>query len=88
MPVGKDMDGKVLTQVFDKKIIPEYIDTWETVEGNSGNHPETLKEDPLAAQESLKQLIELGYIEPADEDATKIATVRDAVNYIKTKMSE
>lgn len=23
-----------------------------------------------------------------DEDATKIATVRDAVNYVKTKMSE
>ena len=78
LQVGKDMDGKVLTQVFDKKIIPQYIDSWELVEGNSGNHADELKEDPLAAQEALKQLIELGYVEPADDDSTK--TVEKVVN--------
>ncbi len=78
LPVGKDMDGKVLTQVFDKKIIPEYIETWENVEGNSGNHPEELQQDPLAAQEALKQLIELGYIEAPSEDKAK--TIQKVVN--------
>lgn len=78
LPVGKDMDGKVLTQVFDKQIAPQYIDTWETIEGNSGSHPEEIKEDPLAAQEALKQLIELGYVEAPSEDSAK--TVEKVVN--------
>ena len=78
LPVGKDMDGKVLTQVFDKKIIPEYIESWENVEGDSGNHPKELQQDPLASQEAMKQLIELGYIEAPSEDASK--TVERVVN--------
>lgn len=78
LPVGKDMDGKVLTQVFDKKILPDYIETWETVEGDSGNHPEELQQDPLAAQEALKQLIELGYVESPSEDKAK--TIEKVVN--------
>lgn len=78
LPVGKDMDGKVLTQVFDKKILPDYIETWETVEGDSGNHPEELQQDPLAAQEALKQLIELGYVEAPSEDKAK--TIEKVVN--------
>ncbi|MCW3086443.1 MAG: hypothetical protein JWP12_3809 [Bacteroidetes bacterium] len=78
LPVGKDMDGKVLAQVFDQPVVPEYIDSWENVKGNSGNHPAGLQEDPLAAQEAMKQLIELGYIEAPSEDSAK--TVEKAVN--------
>lgn len=78
LPVGKDMDGKVLTQVFDKKITPAYIESWETVKGDSGNHPEELQQDPLAAQEALKQLIELGYVEAPSEDKAK--TIQKVVN--------
>ena len=74
LPVGKDMDGKVLTQVFDKKIIPDYIETWETVEGNSGRHSKDIQYDPLASQEALKQLIELGYIEAPSKDSAKNVT--------------
>lgn len=76
--VGKDMDGKVLTQIFDKNISPTYIDSWENVEGNSGNHPTELQQDPLAAQEALKQLIELGYVEAPSEDKAK--TIEKVVN--------
>ena len=78
LPVGKDMDGKVLTQVFDKNISPQYIDSWENVAGESGNHPEELQQDPLAAQEALKQLIELGYVEAPTEDKAK--TIEKVVN--------
>jgi len=71
LPVGKDMDGKVLTQIFDKSTTPTFIDSWENVEGNSGNHPEELQQDPMAAAEAMKQLIDLGYIEAPSEDKAK-----------------
>ena len=71
LPVGKDMDGKVLTQVFDAPVTPEYIDSWENVAGNSGEHPAEFQQDPIAAQEAMKQLIELGYIEAPSEDKQK-----------------
>ncbi|MGZ4156572.1 MAG: alkaline phosphatase family protein, partial [Bacteroidia bacterium] len=78
LPVGKDMDGKVLTQIFEKNISPQYIDSWENVAGNSGDHPKELQQDPIAAQEAMKQLIELGYIEAPSEDIAK--TIERTVN--------
>lgn len=78
LPVGKDMDGKVLTHVFDNPVIPSYIDSWENVDGTAGNHPTDLQEDPIAAAEAMKQLIELGYIEAPSEDKAK--TVERVVN--------
>ncbi len=71
LPVGKDMDGKVLTQSFEEKIIPEYIESWENVPGNAGQHSSEMQQDPFAAQEAMKQLIELGYIEAPAEDKQK-----------------
>jgi predicted AlkP superfamily phosphohydrolase/phosphomutase/tetratricopeptide (TPR) repeat protein len=71
IPVGKDMDGKVLTQAFEKQVTPEYVDSWENIEGESGQHSSDVQHDPLAAQEAMKQLIELGYIEAPSEDKQK-----------------
>jgi tetratricopeptide (TPR) repeat protein len=71
LPVGKDMDGKVLTQVFEKEVVPDYIDSWENVEGNSGQHASELIQDPIAAQEAMKQLVELGYVEAPTQDKQK-----------------
>ncbi|MCX6295341.1 MAG: alkaline phosphatase family protein, partial [Bacteroidetes bacterium] len=85
LPVGKDMDGKVLTQIFEKNISPQYIESWETVEGNSGNHPAELQQDPLASQEAMKQLIELGYIEAPSEDSSK--TIEKVVNETQFNLS-
>jgi predicted AlkP superfamily phosphohydrolase/phosphomutase/tetratricopeptide (TPR) repeat protein len=71
LPVGRDMDGKVLEQVFKDKVKPDYIESWERVEGNSGHHPLELQQDPIAAKEALQQLIDLGYIEAPSEDSAK-----------------
>ncbi len=71
LPIGKDMDGKVLTQVFESNITPECIDSWENIAGESGEHPADLQYDPIASQEALKQLIELGYIEAPSENKQK-----------------
>lgn len=75
LPAAKDMDGKTLTQAIGAPgwSPPEPIESWEDVPGESGMHPRGKQEDPFAAREALKQLIELGYIEEPDPDAEKAA---------------
>lgn len=68
LPVGRDMEGKVLTQVFEEHTEPRFIDSWEQVPGESGMHSDELREDPWAAQEALQQLVELGYIDAMDDN--------------------
>jgi len=83
LPVGQDMDGKVLLQVIDNQwwTPPEPIASWEDVEGDAGMHPKDKREDPYAAREALRQLVELGYIEEPDENQEKAA--KDAAREAK-----
>lgn len=71
LPVGKDMDGKVLVQAFEKQEAPDFIESWEAVPGEAGMHPTEQREDPWAAKEAMKQLVELGYIDDPGEDKQK-----------------
>jgi predicted AlkP superfamily phosphohydrolase/phosphomutase/tetratricopeptide (TPR) repeat protein len=71
LPVGKDMDGKVLANAFVNPVVPEYIESWDKVEGDFGEHPADLKEDSIASAEAMKQLIDLGYVEDFGEDKAK-----------------
>lgn len=68
LPVGKDMEGKVLHACFARAKEVKWIDSWENIPGNSGMHDAILREDPWAAQEALQQLVELGYIDALDDD--------------------
>ena len=52
LPIGADMDGKPLVQAFDKQIEPEYIPSWEDVEGECGLLPQDVQQDPYAEQEA------------------------------------
>lgn len=68
LPVGRDMDGKALVTAFAKPPKVEFIDTWETVPGDAGMHPPEARADPFEAQEALRQLADLGYVNlPAGE---------------------
>ena len=71
LPVGRDMDGHPLMQAFDNNFEPEYIPSWEDVDGECGMHPPEAREDPHAAQEAMDQLIALGYIEKPDKNKQK-----------------
>ncbi|HEU4717862.1 MAG TPA: alkaline phosphatase family protein [Bacteroidia bacterium] len=73
LPVGKDMDGKALVQVLEKNVLPEFIESWENVSGNSGQHSSEVREDPWAAQQAMQQLVELGYVEALGEDDAESA---------------
>ncbi|MEZ4795636.1 MAG: alkaline phosphatase family protein [Flavobacteriaceae bacterium] len=67
LPIGKDMDGKVALDIFKKPLKPHYIDSWETVSGDFGEHKDTKEQDTLSDQETMQQLIELGYIDKPDD---------------------
>ena len=68
LPVGKDMEGKVLHACFEEVHEVHWIESWEQVPGDAGMHDEILREDPWAAQEALQQLVDLGYIDALDDD--------------------
>ncbi|MEM6313331.1 MAG: tetratricopeptide repeat protein, partial [Planctomycetota bacterium] len=74
LPVGRDMDGRVLLNMLDDDPTPDtvrFIESWDDEEGDFGEHSEDLRVDPLEAAEAIKQLVELGYVESADEDIEK-----------------
>ncbi len=73
LPNAEDMDGAPLITAFQEDIKFDIIKSWEDVPGYSGMHPKEIQEDPIIAQEALKQLIELGYIEEPNEDSQKAA---------------
>ena len=68
LPVGEDMDGKVLAQAFVEAPEISFIPTWEDVRGEDGRHPPHTRLDPVAAHEAMEQMIALGYIERPDEN--------------------
>jgi len=63
LPVGEDMDGHALTQVFEgDPFEPETIDTYEEPAGDDETVAD-VNEDPWAAQQLLERLADLGYLE-------------------------
>jgi tetratricopeptide (TPR) repeat protein len=83
LPVGDDMDGKVLTGAFDQAPLRNSIPSWEDVPANDGcsdgRHPPDTQIDPLSAHEAMEQMIALGYIERPGQNAAKAVekTVRE-----------
>src|SRR5690606_30285451 len=64
LPIGRDMAGKPVLEAFETPPEPAFIPSWEDVEGDDGRHPAGARSDPWAEQEAMRQLVELGYVEP------------------------
>lgn len=77
LPVGRDMDGKVLAQCFERAVAVERIESWDTTAGphNPGLHPPEVQVDPYEQAAAVRQLVELGYIAAPDADAEKAMKV-------------
>jgi predicted AlkP superfamily phosphohydrolase/phosphomutase/tetratricopeptide (TPR) repeat protein len=77
IPAGADMDGQVLTNAFVDPHIPAAIPSWDDVRGDDGRHPPSTHYDSVSAAESLKHLVDLGYVAPPAGDAAR--TVSECV---------
>lgn len=73
LPVGNDMDGRVLGSAFSDLPVVQFISSWDDVPGKDGSHPPTMFTDPLESSEAISRLVELGYIEEPDADEDKAA---------------
>ncbi|HLN01558.1 MAG TPA: alkaline phosphatase family protein [Bryobacteraceae bacterium] len=73
LPVGEDMDGRVLLQAFDNPPQVERIPSWELEPGDCGMHAEELRTDAESSRAVLEQFVALGYIEAPGEDQKKAA---------------
>ncbi|MBU0487747.1 MAG: alkaline phosphatase family protein [Bacteroidetes bacterium] len=80
LPVAEDMDGAPLSGIFETEPELKTIPSWETIEGNSGMHTGEKLMDTFQAQETIRQLVELGYIEEPDENLQKTVdqTIRES----------
>lgn len=63
LPVGKDMDGKPLIDIYDHPRQVKYIDSWEKVDKFGGELVLKSKGDKETNQAALQQLVDLGYID-------------------------
>lgn len=74
LPIGLDMDGKPLLNIFENPISVQKIASWEDIAGDDGQHNgSNFKEDFKIDQTLLEQLSDLGYIdslENSDQDNT------------------
>ena len=79
LPVGEDMEGKVLVNAFVEPPAIARIPSWEEIPGNDGRlTEESDAEDPAAAQAALHQLVELGYVAPPGDDVKKAVAQAEA----------
>ncbi|HEX3818861.1 MAG TPA: alkaline phosphatase family protein [Candidatus Sulfotelmatobacter sp.] len=85
LPVGEDMDGRVLVQAFEETPEIERIASWENEKGECGMHSGDMRMDPAAAQAVLEQFVALGYIQPQTENQEK--AVASAVRECKYNLS-
>lgn len=73
LAAAHDMDGRVLAEAFKEEPKLDYIDSWESVPGDTGQHPAGTVFDATDAAELVQQFVDLGYIEAPDKDKAKAA---------------
>ena len=85
LPMGRDMDGRVLTTIYEQPPKTQYIDSWEDVPGEDGRHPPDLQMDVVDSAEALKQLVDLGYID--DPGANAVEAVDNTVRELRYNLA-
>ena len=72
LPVGEDMDGKVLLDIYEKKPADiQRISSWDEVAGDHGMHRADKQISPADSKAALQQLAALGYIAEPNADKAK-----------------
>ncbi|MEO7319954.1 MAG: tetratricopeptide repeat protein, partial [Chthoniobacteraceae bacterium] len=73
LPVGQDMEGKVLVNAFADMPAIERIPSWEDVPDPNADtsQRERVEDDPEATAAALQQLVELGYLQAPGDDVQR-----------------
>lgn len=71
LPVGADMDGRILVEALAAPIEVERVFSWDALEGDSGMHPADVRVDPFDSAGVMAHLAELGYVQSLPEDAAQ-----------------
>jgi tetratricopeptide (TPR) repeat protein len=80
LPVGEDMDGKVLTDIYEAEPPGiQRIPSWDEVKGDHDMHPADTQISAADSNAALQQLVDLGYIAKPNADRAKALeeTVRE-----------
>jgi tetratricopeptide (TPR) repeat protein len=79
LPIGEDMEGKLLVNAFKEPPDIQRIPSWEKVAGNDGRlSPRFEDDDPAAAQAVLRQFIALGYVNAPADDTLRLISLAEA----------
>jgi predicted AlkP superfamily phosphohydrolase/phosphomutase/Tfp pilus assembly protein PilF len=82
LPVGEDMDGRVISDAFNVEPDVQSIESWDKVEGDHGGHPPDRKLSDAQSKQAIQQLVDLGYIEaPTGDDDETVRKSEVELNY-------
>lgn len=70
LPIGEDMDGQPLLDIFESDPELQTIPSWEDIPGTTGQHREGANMGAAESKETMEQLIALGYIDRPDKDTS------------------
>jgi tetratricopeptide (TPR) repeat protein len=73
LPVGEDMDGRVVVQAFEGPVPITRIPNWEQEPGDCGMHSGESRMDAATAKAVLDQFVALGYITPTENQAKSLS---------------
>lgn len=85
LPVGKNMHGKPLVDIFDHPREVKFIESWEKVDKFGGDLVIESKVDPATNEAALQQLIDLGYI---DDMQVEGDPEKNRSQYVKNVIAE
>lgn len=87
LPIGKDMDGRVLTEIFERPGEQRTVDSWDLIEGDAGLHSTQTKINNHSSVSSVEQLIELGYVDPSIKTCEDPCTMIERENLYNKGLS-
>ena len=74
LPVGEDMDGRVMVDAFEEPPVIRRVPTWEGEEGGAPPTPTPAGRLPgTTDRAAIEQLVALGYLDPLTQDAQRNA---------------
>ncbi|TWT92453.1 Type I phosphodiesterase / nucleotide pyrophosphatase [Botrimarina colliarenosi] len=85
IPVGRDMQGRPWREILESSEEPSYVDSWDSIDGDSGAPPSASDDDPVASATALQLLVDLGYVEAPSEDFA--TTVLNTTVQLKTNLA-